>query len=258
MKTKIFYFSGTGNSLVIARDLAAALGDTELLNIAKVINEDIVYDCDNIGLVFPVYIWGPPLIVVEFIKKLRSKAQYHFAVANYGGFPAGTLLLVRDLFAAKGIKLNSGFGLMMPGNYTPLYGAKPQNKQAQMFKNEKDKIKEIGHIIKNRATTKIPKNNFFINWLFTTLLYKKSAPQIKKLAKDFWVSEKCDGCEICVRICPSNNIKLKDNKPQWGDNCEQCLACLQWCPQEAIEYGKSTIGRKRYHHPDVSLKDLLA
>jgi len=53
VKYDIFYFSGTGNSLSIARDIAERLGDSEIKKI-----KDPVYSSgvsENIGLVFPVY-----------------------------------------------------------------------------------------------------------------------------------------------------------------------------------------------------------
>lgn len=257
MKTKIFYFSGTGNSLTVARDLAAELGDSEVINIAKVIDQDIKLDCDNVGLVFPVYIWGPPLIVTRFIKKLNPAAKYFFAVASYGGFPGGTFSIIKKAFTQQGIRLNAGFGVLMPGNYTPMYGAKPVAAQDKMFKKEKAKIKEIASSVRKNLSTKLPGNGFFINWLFTELLYKSAAGQIPMLAKDFWVTEKCDGCGICAKVCPTKNIALENKKPRWGQKCEQCLACLQWCPKEAIEYGKSTKNKKRYRHPAMTVKDFI-
>ena len=39
---------------------------------------------------------------------------------------------------------------------------------------------------------------------------------------------------------------------------EQCLACIQWCPQEAIQFGKKTPRYKRYHHPEVTVREMLA
>lgn len=35
--------------------------------------------------------------------------------------------------------------------------------------------------------------------------------------------------------------------------CDQCFACLQWYPQNALQYGKSTMDKKRYHHPETHL-----
>ncbi|MEN6358816.1 MAG: hypothetical protein ABFD59_01960 [Smithella sp.] len=46
--------------------------------------------------------------------------------------------------------------------------------------------------------------------------------------------------------------------PAWHHRCEQCFACIQWCPEEAIQYGKGTRNKKRCHHPEISLKDMLA
>jgi len=74
--------------------------------------------------------------------------------------------------------------------------------------------------------------------------------------RDFWTDNKCNGCEICGRVCPVGNIVFESGKPAWQHRCEQCLACIQWCPQEAIQYGKKTPAYERYHHPEVKLKDM--
>ncbi len=40
MKAVIYYFSGTGNSLKVAKDIAAGLGDTEIISIGEAIKKD--------------------------------------------------------------------------------------------------------------------------------------------------------------------------------------------------------------------------
>jgi Pyruvate/2-oxoacid:ferredoxin oxidoreductase delta subunit len=47
-------------------------------------------------------------------------------------------------------------------------------------------------------------------------------------------------------------------KPIWQHTCEQCFACLQWCPEEAIQYGKNTKKKRRYHHPEIRLRDMFS
>lgn len=258
MKTTIFYFSGTGNSLKIAKDLMQELGDTELVPIQKVINKEIDLTADNIGLVFPVYMWGMPLMAANFVKKLKAdKNKYFFAVTNYGGMPAGTICQTADLLSANGIKLSAGFTVKMPGNYTPMYGAISENKQQKIFEKEKIKIKEIAEIVKNRAESKLEKNFFLINWLFSGLIYKFSAPHINSMDNKFYADEKCTSCGICERVCPAQNIKIVNGKPQWQHKCEQCLACLQWCPVSAVQYTQKTVNRKRYHHPEIKIEDFL-
>ena len=45
----------------------------------------------------------------------------------------------------------------------------------------------------------------------------------------------------------TNNITLQTGKPVWGQNCTHCMACICYCPAEAIEYGKKSLGKPRYH-----------
>ena len=49
-------------------------------------------------------------------------------------------------------------------------------------------------------------------------------------------NEKCTGCESCVDVCPSEAIKMADEKAtiEAGD-CVDCAVCVEECPVEAIE-----------------------
>jgi ferredoxin len=69
--------------------------------------------------------------------------------------------------------------------------------------------------------------------------------------------EDCNGCGICSRICPVNNIEMIGERPVWQHRCEQCFACLHWCPLEAVQFGSATAGGRRYHHPRVTLAEML-
>ena len=40
---------------------------------------------------------------------------------------------------------------------------------------------------------------------------------------------------------------LQNGKPLWGQDCTHCMACICCCPAEAIEYGKMSLGKPRYH-----------
>jgi len=73
----------------------------------------------------------------------------------------------------------------------------------------------------------------------------------------FWADEACNGCGICAQICPVSNVEIVDDKPVWHHRCEQCFACLQWCPQDAVQFGGGTAERARYHHPDVTVGDMV-
>ncbi len=91
--TTIFYYSGTGNSLWIARALARELGNAEVVSMVGWANKRHIIKSRRIGLVFPVHIWGVPGRVLEFLDQLPAKdAGYIFAVASNGGQVANTLV----------------------------------------------------------------------------------------------------------------------------------------------------------------------
>ena len=73
----------------------------------------------------------------------------------------------------------------------------------------------------------------------------------------FRVESQCNSCGLCARVCPVANITLEGGKPAWLGHCQQCLACIQLCPQQAIEYGDKTVGRKRYRHPEIRVREIM-
>jgi NAD-dependent dihydropyrimidine dehydrogenase PreA subunit len=256
MKTVIFYYSGTGNSLWSARELATRLGDTKLLPM-KSADAMAAGDSEAVGFVFPVHVWGLPVPVVEFIAKLSLRPQvYLFALAVNAGQVARTLVQLRDLLAGRGLKLAAGFSVVLPSNYIPWGGAAPVERQNARFASARVKLHAAVSCIANRESGPIEKGPLWQRVIFTAI-YKMTFQQVHKMDKDFWCDDKCNSCEICVRVCPAKNIVMKKGRPDWQHGCEQCLACIQWCPQEAIQFGKKTPAYKRYHHPEIALKDMI-
>lgn len=100
----IFYFSGTGNSAWVARQIAKAQQE-ELLAIAEEINKNKEYvlkDGEKVGFVFPVYAWGPPGIVLRFIRQLKMKnPEYLFFVCTCGDDTGRTAQVFHLLFGEK-------------------------------------------------------------------------------------------------------------------------------------------------------------
>ena len=82
-KRIILYFTATGNSLYIARQLADE--NTELLSIPQMVKQGRHdFEADEIGIVYPIYGHMPPNMVRSFICQARLKADYKFAVLTYG------------------------------------------------------------------------------------------------------------------------------------------------------------------------------
>jgi len=256
MKTTIFYLTGTGNSLWVARTLAQELGGADLKSIADPRREKAV-DSKAIGLVFPVHIWGVPRLVLEFVREWKGiHPAYIFAVAVNAGQVANTLVQLKKEFKKGGVKLFAGFEVVLPSNYIPWGGPGPKDKRKQRFASAAKKISEIAAAIKDKKELPVERGPLWQRVLFS-LFYKTTFSQVPKMDRKFWVDEKCNQCSICSKVCPVHNITLQDGNPVWNHRCEQCFACLQWCPQEAIQYGKKTPQYERYHHPEVQLNDLL-
>lgn len=89
MTNYIFYFTGTGNSLYVAKKIAKALDNTILVNIAQNIDKHFeIKTANRVGFVLPVYAFREPVIVEEFIKRLRIKNyNYLYIFLVHGGSP---------------------------------------------------------------------------------------------------------------------------------------------------------------------------
>lgn len=255
MKTSIYYYTGTGNSLWAARTLGGEIKDTRIGSMRRSAPEHD--DAEAIGLVFPVHIWGLPRRVVDFVGRLPA-GKYYFALAVNAGQVAATLGQLKGLMKARGLNLACGYDIVMPSNYIPWGGAAPEQQQQEQFAAAREKIKRIADTIGRRMPGPVEKGPLWQNMLLSGLLYKLSYPKVPALDKNFWVDDRCNSCAICTAVCPSSNIMINDKKPVWQGRCEQCLACIQWCPVEAIQYGKKTPGYARYHHPDITLSDMRA
>lgn len=257
MSTEIYYFTGTGNSLVVATLIKNALPESKLIPIASLKDKDTETSADTIGFIFPVYCGGPPVIVHEFIKNLKisNPKAYIFTATTATSQVGGTFTIINKTLKEKSMYLTSGFNIKMPGNYTVFYGAVSEEKQNKFFTKAQKDITEALDIIKAKETSKMPTKPI-LGTLFG-FIYKISAKYFHKQDKSFFADENCDGCGICAKVCPVGNIQMESNKPVWQHKCEQCFACLQWCPKCAIQAGKITKGRKRYHHPDINTQDII-
>lgn len=256
MKTTIYYFSGSGNSLKVAKDIAAGLKNTEIIQICR---NNIGFNnttSKKVGIIFPVYYSGMPLLVKDFIEKMDIPSDaYVYTVVTFGRAADASISQLEKLLINKGIKLSAAFKIKMPGNYQVMYSPISEKKQNRLFENEQKKIPLIVESINNNEIIKLSGISDKIMQTVGDVMYTSFNPSKKD--ENFWTDEKCNGCGICLKVCPANNIKMNDHKPEWQHKCEQCVACMQWCPQKSIQYKKVTIKRGRYHNPDVVAKELF-
>jgi len=247
----VFYFSGTGNSLKVAKNLAKELDDCEIISMAKPYNLTKKYE--RIGFVYPVYFWGLPKRVIEFIENMNldnNKNAYYYSIATYGGLAGNAVYQFYELlFNRHKIKLNYGRTLRMFANYVVAY-----NMSENIEKITASSNKKLVSIIKS---IKMKKNNNInkLTKIFASL-NKDFVEKVSNMDKDFTVNNNCINCGICEKVCPVKNIEMVDEKPQYKHHCEQCVACIQFCPQKAINYSNVTQNRRRYTNPEINFNEL--
>lgn len=271
METIIYFFSGTGNSLWLARKTAQHLS-AGIIPIASTLNMDAInITVKNVGIVTPVYYGDLPNIVKVFLGKLRNiENKYIFMVVNYGGGLGHSVAAAKRIVKAKRGKISALYSIHMPQNSF----CKPSENSDQLY-NAADQL--LSAINKNVSSQK--QGVFSTNrggdclqgFLYFTLkaAYRKHLLHLSSLGAEatveeaiyqadatFAVNDKCNGCGICVQVCPVANIQLLNDKPEWLHHCENCLACYNCCPQQAI-HGPLVEENHYYRHPEVRITDLI-
>ena len=250
-KITIYYFSATGNSLKLAMDIASHFEKPEVLRIGKLI-PDKHPQGKMVGFVFPVYMGGIPKIVSKFLQDFPfQKNNYYFSLGTYYMYKGSTLSVVNKILTDRGVRLNYAAYLPSVGNCLMEYEV-PQKKREQIYlRSEKVAARIISDI--KQKTEKSPSGYCRLSDKIHKKLY---AVFFDDAHKKFSLENHCIGCGICEKICPVNNISLKNNSPQWSANCEACHACVHGCPQNAIHLGKSK-GRLQYRNPHIKRSMLL-
>ena len=240
----ILYFSGTGNSLYIAKKIKESLGG-DVLYIPNYKGDGSEFE--KIIVVTPIYSYGMPKHVYELLPRL-DKSKELIVVQNYGGMVGGADYFMLQYCKKCGLNIKAIHVLKMPENFTvtftvPKFYIKSTLKKADgAIEKVIEKIKAGVICIPKKKSTKEK-----------TYLTNMSNWHI--IGNRFCVSEDCVKCGKCVKVCPVGNIEFKDGKPQFGDKCVACLGCYHRCPKKAIRYLKKK-KKDRYVNPFINEKEI--
>lgn len=246
MKEIVFYFSGTGNSLSVAK----ALSDGAPINMAVTAPQE--YTADSIGFVYPSYCGEPPLPVQKFIRESTFVCPYLWAVVTCGGAQVNGLGRLDELLRAKGQKLSFGKDICLPDSV--IFLKTPESVKKEWLDSEAQKVADFKEKIAARAENKVPFYKIYkpitrITWFSLKYIL---GMRLKRSNK------KCIRCTQCVKLCPSNNIKIADGRAVFGNDCSYCFSCIQHCPNKAIRFGFIKPSDKTsYTHPGVPAKELI-
>ena len=244
----ILYFSGTGNSRYVAQRIAEALGD-ELLSMndrIKTGDTSPVTSDERLVIVTPTYAWRIPRIVRDWLAETDfpcgAQAWFVMTCGSEIGNAAG---YNRALSGEKKLRYMGTAQIIMPENYIAMFNAPQAEEARQIVAKAEPDIDCVISAIRSGQEFAMPRNNLYdrfmsgpVNPIFYSSFVKANA---------FAASDDCTGCGQCARLCPTNNITIQNGKPVWGGDCTHCMACICRCPAEAIEYGKKSLGKPRYH-----------
>nr|WP_157888429.1 EFR1 family ferrodoxin [Lachnoclostridium phocaeense] len=247
---KIFYFTGTGNSLYVAQQLGG-----ELLSIPQMMKNDRIEIQDEaVGIVCPIYSGDMPKMVHHFLEKAKIETDYFFMVYTYGMDATVATPHASEAAEKAGIRLDYVAQIKMVDNYLPGFSMEEQKKTAPEKKIQ-EQIDKACQDIAARKREAYP----------VTLAHKASMAMIwqtigkrvldDKAAQRYTVSDACTKCGICTKVCPARNIRLTDCV-EFGSCCEVCYACIQNCPQGAIHLPDEK-SWERFRNEHVNLQEII-
>ena len=246
----ILYFSATGNTEFVAKKLAEYMNDEVINLLERIRNKDYseIHSDRPFVICSPIYVCEMPRFFADFIDKLEltgnRNVYYVFTSGGYAGIAAA---LGRKQAKRKGMVYRGRAEFRMPRNYpiSRRYPLLPENEVLERIEDTQKKLPEVAKQIYNGERIKLRRLTYFEK--IVTYPFNPVWVKYKHTAKPFHTTEKCMGCGKCERVCPLNNIKLVDKKPQWGNTCAHCMACMSGCPTESIEYGNITQDKYKYH-----------
>ncbi len=219
---------------------------------------EIADTAEAVGIVFPVHFMDTPGIVKDFVLKLRTTdTAFLFGVATCGQRPGHALFSLSALLKRNGRHLSAGYALVMPENYiAPIDLMEPASIQQRKNEDAGKKIPAIAAAITRRKAS-VPEGTNSLVWRILGKVSSGMMTSVFRVPGQLHATDACTRCGTCGRICPTDNITVAEEAVTWGGRCIQCYACIHWCPKEAIEIGGRTAGKRRYHHPAVTLKDMM-
>ncbi len=259
-KNVIYYYSGSGNSLSVARKVGRKLGRTDILSVYTLRDNPVVpEEYERVGIVTATWFVRPPRIVKEVCEKLcLSRSQKVFIIATCGGYDGYVCIDLKAILPPKTDAPVQTFMLPMPPNHIVGFSPMPDWIDRIYLRHAE---KASGRIAGKISADEPTRNRKGINRKFLTGASRTFNNWLgvdrDSVEGGFYTSDACTKCGICEKLCKNGNIHLTEEGVVWGHDCQQCMACIMWCPNKAIRHPNVPEKRRRYQNPDITLNDMI-
>ena len=232
----LYYFSGTGNTILVVEKLIEVfLKNNIKVNAFKIENSKPgeVDTGKTIGLAFPVSMQSTLPFIWDFIKKLpdTTSSTEIFMVDTLHAFSGAIVGPLKRVLIKKGYNPVGAKEIIMPNNFkNKINPEKDKETIEKGLKNAEEYALSL--INKNAEWENIP----ILPLIFYFLVSRRFLWNfVKKYGSKFRIDySSCTRCGICSEICPVNNIKMPDF-PEHKNKCQLCMKCVMFCPTEAIK-----------------------
>jgi ferredoxin len=273
MKLLFLYFSGTGNTDYVAHYLARKLAhlpvEIELRTIEQQPPEALT-DFDLLAVGFPVYAVDAPIFFQEYLHRLpQGGGRGAFVFCTKGAWAGSAVRRMLQRLALQGYVPLGGDAVGMPGTDGLSMVGKDSWLARTALEKDYDHLKDGDRLAEKMESavaqlldgSPVEALRQPLPSQIKTSLSGRAWARVYKLSEDwalarFYADDRCEGCGLCARLCPVDNVELREGHAWFADCCVLCLRCLHACPQEAIQIGKLTVNKFRWKGPKGDFRPL--
>lgn len=247
----VFYFTATGNSLYVAKQL----GDV-CVSIPQAIHGGLHFSDESIGVVCPIYGHEMPEMVKQFLKEATFDTDYFYLILTYGRRHGGAAELAEQYLNDIGKEAAYINTIMMVDNYLPAFDMEeqiaidPEKRVDEHIDGIRKDVERKLHYRQKATLGDRAAHQSFLAWhkgsnAFGPGMYR--------------ITDECIGCGICTRVCPAGCIHLEhQHAVNTGENCQFCMACIHSCPKTAIQLTMPEKNPKaRYRNEHIRLTEIV-
>jgi ferredoxin len=222
-----------------------------------------VMDFDLLVAGFPVYGCDAPDFFHAYLDRLPpGTGRGAFAFCTKGAFAGGAVRRILQRLAAQGYVPLGGGSVTMPGTDGLAFVGKGSWLARKALGKDYDHLQDADRLAEQMAHTF---SALLDGHPLETLRQPSSLQRASSPSDRLWallyetigdyarsklrVDEGCQACGLCARICPVENVELRQGSPHFAGHCALCMRCIHACPQEAIQIGQATVGKFRWRGP---------